>query len=286
MRENIERSIKAELIRARFWGIKMDEDDIQVLRFFSLGGRIGRLRYLAYGVGVVLLTVVPVIVGYVLVLHGFHALGVALLFICYAFAFVMDVIIPIRRLHDADLSGWWYLLMFVPLVNLGLILYLIFKPGTDSDNRFGAPPPPNSSWVIAGVWTYPALFILGITASSYLPSFGAHLITNRVTQGMQILPGVESQMLAYHKANGNWPNSSNEIALPALPANSEVKSIDIASDSSIHLVYDRPPQLSGRSLYMTPNIGSDGTVNWVCTTNIPQQYLTKQMAAQCWPMAE
>lgn len=42
-----------------------------------------------------------------------------------------------RRLHDFDQSGWWYLLSFVPLVNIVLALILLFRPGTPGANRFG-----------------------------------------------------------------------------------------------------------------------------------------------------
>jgi uncharacterized membrane protein YhaH (DUF805 family) len=48
--------------------------------------------------------------------------------------------ISIRRLHDLDRSGWWYLLVFVPLV--GGIILLIWNciRGTVGPNRFGPDP--------------------------------------------------------------------------------------------------------------------------------------------------
>lgn len=264
----------------------MDEVSSPEIRFFALETRIGRLRYLAYGIGVELLAIIPAVIGFFLLYHGFHALGVLFLFICYAFLFVMDFIILIRRLHDLDLSGWWCLLVFVPIANLIFILYLIFKPGTDSDNRFGEPPPANSSWVIAGAWAYLGFIVLGIIIALLIPSIGSHAITNEITQGMQILPGVESEMLVYYKANDAWPTSSGQVALPSLPPHSQLRSISIENDSSIHIIYDWPRQVSGHSLFMTPNVSKDGSINWVCTTNIPHQFLTQQMAAQCWPMVD
>lgn len=35
----------------------------------------------------------------------------------------------IRRLHDLGRSGWWSLLMFVPLVNFVSLIYLLFAKG-------------------------------------------------------------------------------------------------------------------------------------------------------------
>ena len=44
-----------------------------------------------------------------------------------------------RRLHDANHSGAWWLLNFVPFVG-GIVLLIFFAtPGTEGDNRFGPP---------------------------------------------------------------------------------------------------------------------------------------------------
>lgn len=52
---------------------------------------------------------------------------------------IPQIAISIRRLHDTDHSGWFYLLLLVPLANL-YIVYLTFVKGTAGDNRFGADP--------------------------------------------------------------------------------------------------------------------------------------------------
>jgi len=40
-----------------------------------------------------------------------------------------------RRLHDANLSGWWLLLLLVPGIGALILILLWVKPGTDP-NRF------------------------------------------------------------------------------------------------------------------------------------------------------
>lgn len=45
----------------------------------------------------------------------------------------------IRRLHDKDKSGWWMLLVFVPLVGSIILLVWFCQQGTQGDNRFGSP---------------------------------------------------------------------------------------------------------------------------------------------------
>jgi len=46
----------------------------------------------------------------------------------------------IRRLHDANKSGWFALINAIPLINLGFWLWLAFEDGTAGENRFGPPP--------------------------------------------------------------------------------------------------------------------------------------------------
>lgn len=53
----------------------------------------------------------------------------------------------IRRLHDRDMSGWWYLWMsllsLIPFVGFGIMIWmlvLMLLPGTQGPNRFGGDP--------------------------------------------------------------------------------------------------------------------------------------------------
>lgn len=45
-----------------------------------------------------------------------------------------------RRLHDMDMSGWWLLLLFIPLVGFLFLLVMFFRDGTPGANRFGPSP--------------------------------------------------------------------------------------------------------------------------------------------------
>jgi uncharacterized membrane protein YhaH (DUF805 family) len=47
--------------------------------------------------------------------------------------------LSIRRLHDLNASGWYVLLTFAPFGQF-LILWLMFKKGTEGVNRYGEPP--------------------------------------------------------------------------------------------------------------------------------------------------
>lgn len=50
-----------------------------------------------------------------------------------------SIAVAIRRLHDLDKSGWWYLLSFVPLANFVLIYWFCLR-GTVGPNQYGMDP--------------------------------------------------------------------------------------------------------------------------------------------------
>ena len=52
-----------------------------------------------------------------------------------------SICIAIKRWHDRDKSGWWILIVLIPLI--GFIWYLVevgFLQGTPGPNRFGEDP--------------------------------------------------------------------------------------------------------------------------------------------------
>ncbi|MAW14177.1 MAG: DUF805 domain-containing protein [Rhodobacteraceae bacterium] len=54
--------------------------------------------------------------------------------------FFLYLSVSIRRLHDIDKSGWWYLLVFVPLVGGLILLWWYAQPGTAGTNKYGNNP--------------------------------------------------------------------------------------------------------------------------------------------------
>lgn len=60
---------------------------------------------------------------------------------------IPNIAVNVRRLHDRDMSGWWYLgfivasvIPFVGYIAGIAYLVLMFLPGTPGPNRFGADP--------------------------------------------------------------------------------------------------------------------------------------------------
>ena len=61
-----------------------------------------------------------------------------LIFMVIVLAFILpSIAVSVRRLHDRDLSGWFYLLGFVPFGGLVLFIFYIL-PGTPGPNRYDA----------------------------------------------------------------------------------------------------------------------------------------------------
>ncbi|MGF6093833.1 DUF805 domain-containing protein [Pseudomonas sp. 18175] len=131
------------------------------LKVFTINGRIGRLRYLAW---TLVLTVAMLVAGGIIATAGFAVatasptagmiLGSLLGFaLCIAIV-VVSVQIGVQRLHDLGWSGWFYLLNLVPLVNSVFPLLLLVLPGNPGANQYGAPPPRNSTAVkvLASLW--------------------------------------------------------------------------------------------------------------------------------------
>ncbi|MEP0393435.1 MAG: DUF805 domain-containing protein [Erythrobacter sp.] len=77
----------------------------------------------------------------------FGAIGISLYGLFFLAILIPSIAVTVRRLHDRDMSGWWYLgfivASFIPL--LGLIasiafIVVMFLPGTEGANRFGLDP--------------------------------------------------------------------------------------------------------------------------------------------------
>ena len=147
-------------------------DQFGEVRVLSASGRLGRVRYLGYAFGfnlalMFVLFVWATILGDMLA-DAVIELAVRL---AYVATLAIAVMLTIRRCHDMDLSGWWALLVIIPFVNL----MFWFSPGTVGTNRFGVPPPPNTTGMVILALLFPMVFVFGIAAAykQYVETGGA-----------------------------------------------------------------------------------------------------------------
>lgn len=69
---------------------------------------------------------------------GWIAFG--LLMVWALITFIPTLAVSIRRLHDQDKSGWFYLINFVPFVGGIIMIVFYLLEGTRGPNRFGPDP--------------------------------------------------------------------------------------------------------------------------------------------------
>jgi uncharacterized membrane protein YhaH (DUF805 family) len=51
-----------------------------------------------------------------------------------------NLAVNVRRLHDGDRSGWWLLIVLVPIIGFLVLLWFFVRRGTPGPNRFGPVP--------------------------------------------------------------------------------------------------------------------------------------------------
>jgi len=133
------------------------------LKVFGIQGRLGRLRYLAWTL--VLMIASLFVIGLCAMVMSVSLIGGGLLMtVASAAAFVVLIQIGVRRLHDMGWSGWLILLSLLPYIGSVFFLLMILLPGNKSANQYGAPPPPNTRSIKVLAWLW-ILFIAVVFVS-------------------------------------------------------------------------------------------------------------------------
>lgn len=115
--------------------------------YFSAKGRLRRLPYFLYSLGIgVLYLLIGLGLGMLMpeqedqIGNGTAIMIVLLILVFVILATYASFVLIIKRFHDLDKSGWMSLLMIIPMVNFFAGIYLLFFRGTDGPNQFGPPP--------------------------------------------------------------------------------------------------------------------------------------------------
>lgn len=113
---------------------------------FSIRGRISRSQlWLKWIVPVVVIYVVLGLIARIGAADDSTALALiaSILTVLFAlFTIWPGIAINVKRAHDRDWSGWFILLLFVPILNVWPMIELLFLRGTIGSNRFGPDPVP------------------------------------------------------------------------------------------------------------------------------------------------
>ena len=114
---------------------------LEVLKKYAVfSGRARRKEYWYFFLFNVLITIV------LLVIDGMTgtldaAAGIGLLGSIYALAVLIPALaVSVRRLHDTDRSGWWLLIMLIPLIGVIVILVFTVQDSKPGENQYGSNP--------------------------------------------------------------------------------------------------------------------------------------------------
>jgi uncharacterized membrane protein YhaH (DUF805 family) len=104
---------------------------------FSFEGRINRAKFWA---GVVVIWIVMAVLA--AIAYGVDSSGFWVVYYIVAIAAIWpSLAIYIKRWHDRGKSGWWVLIVFIPLIgSLWLLIECGFLRGDDGANEYGPDP--------------------------------------------------------------------------------------------------------------------------------------------------
>lgn len=163
-----------------------DPAEFSKIRILGTSGRIGRVRYLAYnfgffGIAFLAYLLVGMIGAFFPSSAGGIIVGLFMLLLSIV-AIVVNFLFAIQRSHDFNVTGWLSLITLVPF---GFLVFL-FVPGTNGENGYGNPPPPNNTGVIITAVLAPFIFIflIGVLAAIAVPAYNSYV--ERAKQAQQI----------------------------------------------------------------------------------------------------
>ena len=115
---------------------------IEVLKKYTVfTGRARRKEYWMFTLFNIIISIAISIVAQLFVRIPVIGLIFGLLPLIYAIAVLLpSIAVGIRRLHDTNRSGWFLLLVLIPLVGAIVLIIFLVQEGTPGDNQYGANP--------------------------------------------------------------------------------------------------------------------------------------------------
>lgn len=109
---------------------------------FSFHGRIRRFEYFISSLIFWIITIPAIILcaGLEAIVGKTYFITIIFCVVIYIANVWLNLAQTTKRFHDLDKTGWLYLLLFIPLVNVAVALYLLFADGTVGPNRYGLDP--------------------------------------------------------------------------------------------------------------------------------------------------
>ena len=103
---------------------------------FNYQGRASRSAYWWFALFQVLAWVGVLILAFIFAAVHVPAVSILLYVAAIIGSILVSLSLTVRRLHDSDKSGFWYLIAFVPFGGIVLLVFTLLE-GTPGQNRFG-----------------------------------------------------------------------------------------------------------------------------------------------------
>jgi|WetSurMetagenome_2_1015567.scaffolds.fasta_scaffold1075322_1 uncharacterized membrane protein YhaH (DUF805 family) len=110
-------------------------------KYVDFNGRASRSEYWWFALlyFLVLIAVIALTGGMMDESGDFSTIGIIGFLLVVIIFFLPSLAVSVRRLHDINMSGWWYLISLVPYVGgLVLLVFMVLPP--KEPNRFGDTP--------------------------------------------------------------------------------------------------------------------------------------------------
>ena len=134
-------------------GFKEAVNSVLKQNYANFQGRASRSEYWFFALFVFLVAAILTALLFATVdfntqqISGLGYVIIAILAVFYLGILIPSIAVAVRRLHDRNMSGWWYLgfivlsaIPFVGVVASIAMLVIFCLKGTDGDNRFGPDP--------------------------------------------------------------------------------------------------------------------------------------------------
>lgn len=104
-------------------------------------GRARRKEYWMFALFQFIFAIVAIILDSILGLTFSPEIPYGWFYILFALAtFIPGLAVAVRRLHDAGKSGWWYLIVIIPLIGPIWLIVLLCTDSENGPNKWGDNP--------------------------------------------------------------------------------------------------------------------------------------------------
>ncbi len=113
---------------------------IEVLKKYAVfSGRARRKEYWMFALfNFIISFLLGIVAGFAGAVIGTN---LSILSILYTFAVLLpSIAVGVRRLHDTDRSGWWLLVVLIPIIGWIALLIFSVQDSTPGENNYGANP--------------------------------------------------------------------------------------------------------------------------------------------------